>query len=72
MFENNKRRHYEKIVMNIMLVYLLDVSRNMSPSINAVIARAALILWADEHRQELHTLLPETSLHSSCTIIDKW
>ena len=41
-------------------------------AINAVTAKAALILWADEHRQELHTLLPETSLHSSCTIIDKW
>ena len=58
--------------MNINALVYLDVPRNMSPSINAVIARAALILWADEHRQELHTLLPETSLHSSCTIIDKW
>ena len=56
----------------MLVVYLLDVPHNMSPSINAVTAKAALILWADEHRQELHTLLPETSLHSSCTIIDKW
>ena len=54
-----------------MLVYL-DVPHNMSPSINAVTAKAALILWVDEHCQELHTLLPETSLHSSCMIIDKW
>ena len=34
--------------MNIMLVYLLDVPHNMSPSINAVTAKAALILWADD------------------------
>ena len=30
-----------------MLVYL-DVPHNMSPSINAVTAKAALILWADD------------------------
>ena len=58
--------------MNINALVYLDVPRNMSPSINVVIARAALILWADEHCQQLYTLLPETPMHSSCTIIDKW
>ena len=47
-----------------MLVYL-DVPRNMSPSINAVIARAAFILFGGRNYQVLNALLPdETSLHA--------
>ena len=44
---------------------------NMSPSINAVIARAASSSSADKHYQVLHALLPETSLHSTCTFVNK-
>ena len=39
-----------------MLVYL-DVPHNMSPSINAVIARAAFILFGGRNYQVLHKLL---------------